>query len=336
MRRKGRDFEEMVARIEGGLAPFGANVKSPDYIPDKVTGTDKEVDVSIRYRIGTAEVLVVIECRDRSEMEESTWIEQIATKSRDIGAAVTIAVSSSGFTEPAIKKANGHNILLRTTQDVEAKDVAQWLSVEEASFRYNLRELIKLQVQLYESSEGTAVVDEVQARFARDAADAGLFVQIADGRTVTVNELFFKALQQNPDFWSRIPTDGIPIEAEFRIEVPRNTLAIGTTAGTREVELVAMKWKVKSTIDRAPFRRVAYSDEHGTLAQSCEATTAGHVVSLCNHFEAGVISVDAQPHSTDEKAHDGAQQGVRWTPASITVDLQFFDLPPGSQPEAHT
>ncbi len=50
-KKLGRDFEEMVARIEERLAPNGAIVNSPDYITDKVTGQPREVDASIRYKV---------------------------------------------------------------------------------------------------------------------------------------------------------------------------------------------------------------------------------------------------------------------------------------------
>ncbi len=87
------------------MAPTGAAVKSPDRIPDKVTGEPREVDVSIRYKIGTSPVLITIECRDRSSKEDVRWIEQIAEKKHSIGASITVAVSSSDFTKPAINKA---------------------------------------------------------------------------------------------------------------------------------------------------------------------------------------------------------------------------------------
>ncbi len=45
-----RQFEKFIARIEQAMAPSGAVVKSPDRIPDKLTGELREVDASIRYK----------------------------------------------------------------------------------------------------------------------------------------------------------------------------------------------------------------------------------------------------------------------------------------------
>ena len=61
-----RELELLVSRIEGALAPAGARIRSPDRIPDISTGDLREVDVSIRHRVGSVELLVTVECRDRN------------------------------------------------------------------------------------------------------------------------------------------------------------------------------------------------------------------------------------------------------------------------------
>ena len=75
---KWREFEVLIVRIEQWLGPRGAEVKSPDRIPDRATGESREVDASIRLHVGSAPILVTVECRDRVKGEDVTWIEQIA------------------------------------------------------------------------------------------------------------------------------------------------------------------------------------------------------------------------------------------------------------------
>lgn len=75
-----RRFEELVARIEQAASERGAIVTSPDRIRDFTTGRLREVDVSIRQKVGTADILVTIECRKRGRTGDDTWIEQLATK----------------------------------------------------------------------------------------------------------------------------------------------------------------------------------------------------------------------------------------------------------------
>src|ERR1700722_7435068 len=109
-----REFERLIARIEQTLAPDGAIVKSPDYIKDLFTGEDREVDASIRFRLGTVPILITVECRKRGRVQDDTWLEQLATKRTKVGAAKTIAVASAGFTMPATVTAGLTGVEVRT------------------------------------------------------------------------------------------------------------------------------------------------------------------------------------------------------------------------------
>ena len=63
--KPGRVLEMLTARIDGSVSGLDVIVKSPDHLEDKVAGGTREVDVSLRSTVGSAEVLVIIECRDR-------------------------------------------------------------------------------------------------------------------------------------------------------------------------------------------------------------------------------------------------------------------------------
>jgi len=121
-----REFEVLVARIEEAALPQGAILKSPDRIRDLTTGQMREVDASIRYKIGTTDILITLECRRRSRTADDTWIEQLATKKTKIGADKTIAVSSKGFTKPAEISAKQLGIELRTLCEITVADIKEW------------------------------------------------------------------------------------------------------------------------------------------------------------------------------------------------------------------
>jgi hypothetical protein len=125
-----RQFEELVALIERTLSPSGAIVKSPDRLIDLLTGQYREVDASIRYKIGSVHILITIECRKRSRVQDDTWIEQLAKKREKIGAAKTIAVSSRGFSAPALKTAELSGIEARTISEITREDVADWSELQ--------------------------------------------------------------------------------------------------------------------------------------------------------------------------------------------------------------
>src|SRR5476649_237725 len=121
-----REFEKLVARIEEMAVPRGATVKSPDRLRDLTTGQLREVDASIRHRLGTVEILVTVECRQRARTADDTWIEQLATKRHKVGAAKTIAVSATGFSSAAIKSAAQLGIELRPLSEVSAREIEGW------------------------------------------------------------------------------------------------------------------------------------------------------------------------------------------------------------------
>jgi len=122
-----RNFEKLVTHIEHALAGEGVTVKSPDFIPCITTGTLREVDASIRTRVGSADILVTVECRDRVAVQDVTWIEQLAAKKKNIGAAKTIAVAASGFSAEAVRIARENTIDLRILDDITEEDIKSWM-----------------------------------------------------------------------------------------------------------------------------------------------------------------------------------------------------------------
>ena len=125
-----REFERVVARIEAAAGPLNMAVKCPDRVRSLVTGRLREVDASIRMKMGTSDVLITIECRKRKPTQDVTWIEQLATKRQAIGAARTIAVSSNGFSSDAQTAAKFYGIDLRTISELSIESINQFLKID--------------------------------------------------------------------------------------------------------------------------------------------------------------------------------------------------------------
>ncbi|GAB3483351.1 restriction endonuclease [Polaromonas eurypsychrophila] len=126
--RDWRKFELLIAAIEKTLLPLGAEIKSPDHLPDLVTGQKREVDASIRFKVGSTPILITVECRKRDSPQDVTWIEQLATKKESIGASTTVAVSSEGFTKAAEELAGRKGIQTRILTETTGSDAAKWVS----------------------------------------------------------------------------------------------------------------------------------------------------------------------------------------------------------------
>lgn len=144
MARKGRGLETLVATIEGALERSDIEIKSPDLIVGRQSGMQREVDVSLRGKVGTADLLVIIECRDRAGKQGVDWIEQLASKRDDVGAQVAMAVSASGFTRGALKLAESRQVLLRNLKEVNGDTLRDLFRIEDAAFvvkRFELTDL---------------------------------------------------------------------------------------------------------------------------------------------------------------------------------------------------
>ncbi len=125
MTTNGQSLEKLVEVLEK-MDMAGAEIKTRDKIYDKVAKEPREVDVSVRFRKGSHDFLIIFECRDRKRKNGPDWIEQITQKTRDLGANKVIAVSSSGFTQGAIEKAKQHNIKLRTLEEITPQEIFDW------------------------------------------------------------------------------------------------------------------------------------------------------------------------------------------------------------------
>src|SRR3954451_1062694 len=80
---KGRALEELVARLEAAAAGGKAEVRSPEFFTGRRSQIKREVDVTVRSKVGNTSVLVMFECRARAKTNDVRWIDEIAGKRDD-------------------------------------------------------------------------------------------------------------------------------------------------------------------------------------------------------------------------------------------------------------
>ena len=124
MARKGKSLEQLTSALEKYIAEGNASVESPGYVPDRVTGQKREVDVLITKGVGHHKQLIAIECKDRKTPVGVPDIEAFHTKINDLHVTKAVFVSSSGFRQTAIKKAKFYNI---SCLDIDEVENCEWL-----------------------------------------------------------------------------------------------------------------------------------------------------------------------------------------------------------------
>jgi hypothetical protein len=116
-------FEQQISRLHELVEGSDALVTWNDRIPDPDNPQQpRQIDVSIKR----GDALTIVECRLHKESQDVKWIEELIGRRLSLRAQSAIAVSASGFTGGAIKKAQAHGIFLRDLDQLTATDVERW------------------------------------------------------------------------------------------------------------------------------------------------------------------------------------------------------------------
>lgn len=230
-----REFEKLVARIEKAASPHGAIVTSPDRIRDLTTDQLREVDASIRHKLGTSDILVTVECRKRGRKGDDTWIEQLATKRQKIGAAKTIAVSSTGFTSSAEKSAKHFGIELRTLSEISASEIENWFLSGGSVHVFRLIENIRCFIVLYEDSG-----EPSKYGFYAPSVEDQVFYHDEQKPPFPIQDYIQILEITRPKMFANVPLDGTKVEIEFPIEWGFGELHVAMTNGKKSVNFTKL------------------------------------------------------------------------------------------------
>lgn len=273
-----RAFEKLVARIEKTLVPRGALVKSPDRVLDKITNRMREIDASIRYQIGTTPILITIECRKRRRVSDDTWIEQLAKKREKLGAATTVAVSSTSFSESAIKTARISNIELRRIEEIGADEILGWLKISVYQHFLVKSILQNFEIQVYgggdAEKEGQAIplIPEAAQSLESDIFNSPLFT-LKSGPSITLNWLYQYFKINYPTFHNDIPFDGTKVRKRIRMDFPAGLIHVSTIKGLRAISALLLELDVYFEKFEPSINNVkafVYSDQEQALVRGAE------------------------------------------------------------------
>lgn len=242
-------FQDLVARIEKSLAPKGAVIQSPDRVKDLVTGRLREVDASIRFQVGSAPILITVECRKRKGVQDDTWIEQLATKRSKIGAAKTIAVSATGFSDSAMKTAALHGIELRKLEDrIGEEIVSQFFSGFQVTMLVTDYRAVSIG---YAAEDRTPVPETEFAATLKEALASGdLNAAIARERS-TGNAVTFNSIIKRVDDGD-VPEDGTPHLRVITVTFNPGTIEIDTVSGPRFLHGIQLRVEFRRHAVPAP------------------------------------------------------------------------------------
>lgn len=123
MPRRGRAFERLIEALHRLAAQDPKlRIQSPAFLPDKITGARREIDLLLSYGSGNAVTRIAVECKDHSRPIDVKEIEAFTGKVADLAVDQAVMVSSSGYTGPAVLKAAARGLVVQTVEQSERYD----------------------------------------------------------------------------------------------------------------------------------------------------------------------------------------------------------------------
>lgn len=126
--KKWQRFETLVAQIQRTLTPQ-SQVTQNDKIKGKRTGGLRQIDISIKHRVGQYEILIVMDCKDYKAPVDIKRVEEFMGLVEDVGANKGAMVSASGFTGNAKVRARDAGIDLYKLVDAEKHEWQAYVSI---------------------------------------------------------------------------------------------------------------------------------------------------------------------------------------------------------------
>jgi hypothetical protein len=273
-----------VQALEQLLAGGPVEIRSPDFIMGRNSGTSREVDVSLRSQVGSVSVLVIIECRDRAKPQDVTWIEQLASKREDVDADKAVAVSAGGFSAGARNLARSKQVDLRSLEELEPHIVYDWLTDETMDYRTRHVDVIDASIHLGEipteidPAALASILGKITALRIREEGlrqDTKVFVRKDDLTLVSADDI----LDLMPGFGARFDAmlSDVPPGEEKRIVLTIDfdgdaKFALAIDDGLVDVDSIELDALFSYDEVQVPIRRYLYQDDSGTVTENAEAT----------------------------------------------------------------
>lgn len=164
MPKRTNEFQGLVTRIVKQLTASGATVSESVLLPERREGEDlREVDTLLFVDMGFFRLTVAIESRDHNRKQSIQWIDELDGKYRQLDVDKVIAVSSSGFTKSAMRKAADCGILLYSLEEALSNDwPSSFIEVGLVGLTLNLHPALGVEMYFENIS--------LQADFLKDAA----------------------------------------------------------------------------------------------------------------------------------------------------------------------
>lgn len=220
-------------------------------------------------------VLITIECRRHNDRKGVTWIEQLTTKKRKIGAAVTIAVSKAGFTGPAFATAAQEGIVPRTLQELSQEGFT-WLRLAFHEAVIQSYWINQVEVELYDAAEHEgAELTNNQVLLEQCRAEGKKYpvlIKLVDASRYDVDYVMLLARSQGFDPWEDCNGE-LEKDRILTWENHDRGISIETSQGNLAVKTIRLRYCVKVERTLMPVDQLfRHSSPGGRVSEGVQFT----------------------------------------------------------------
>jgi len=240
-----------VRRIEAALGA-DCDVKSPDWLMDRITKRKREVDVAVRRKVGSQILLIINECRDHKRKVDARYVEATNTKRDDVRANKAVIISRAGFSDGAITKANHYGIGLMTVKEAEEANWREWIAADVFEVRNLVCSAINIKVVLGNDDGGR-----------RPDTMNGVTIRREDGTVVDqLPAVVMNAINEEPAARELIPETKAR-DVPFNIDVSAAKLRADFPGGSAQVLRLVGIGTFCYRVTRVPINHYEYVTAQG-------------------------------------------------------------------------
>lgn len=253
-RNDGTQLEKLVSYIEELRLPADWTITPRALVLGDNGQVDAELDILLKGPVGTTEFSWLIECRDRPKggKQSASWIEQLAARKIRFKLSQVTAVSTTGFSGPAMRAAEQLGIDTREFRKLSTEEFAQWPELTHMLVRVEYVNLLNVTFA-FESFASKAIEESVNQLLAIPAGISTVR-DTKTGELISVHSIFQKIMDKNPEILSDLQMNGPPLPVRFKVTPPEgHGYALDTPAGGVEIAFIAFDGSVRRTEARQPL-----------------------------------------------------------------------------------
>jgi hypothetical protein len=254
MSNDGKSLENLVAVIEKQFLPQGMTVDTNDRIVDDDGVSIAEFDIVISGKVGTTDFKWLIECRDRKSQGSApaSWVEQLFARRARFNFSRVTAVSTSGFSAPAVKYANEVGIELREVKTLDADDMLPWMGVSHMIQHENNSEMRSAFLKVAEEepeSRKALLIQEIQTALRENRS---ILRSTSSGQLVTLPDAFSFAVNAHMTLFADLVPNGPEREVDLEFEFPNDADHYEVDTADGAIRILAIRFggvlRVRETV----------------------------------------------------------------------------------------